>query len=81
MNEATSTPLVYVGPPARALGLNTFGIFADGIPTRIAGTTYEKLFVPAADLEQARHEVGMTGSAMNVFYKKAQAESSKGGKK
>ena len=73
-------PLIYVGPTIKGTVLRTFGIFADGIPAEYKeNTVVRALFVSPEKLNEARAEVGSTGSKLNVFYKRA-AESVKGGK-
>lgn len=73
-------PLIYVGPSIKGTELRTFGIFADGIPAEYKeNAVVRSLFVPPEKLNEARAEVGRTGSKLNVFYKQV-AESAKGGK-
>lgn len=67
-------PLVYVGPGFKDSQLSTYGIFADGVPQEYKGTIYEKLFVPAAKLNEARETIKKKGSYLRIFYEQAKAE-------
>ncbi|WP_455048780.1 hypothetical protein [Mitsuokella sp.] len=67
-------PLVYVGPGFKDSRLSTYGIFADGVPQEYKGTIYEKLFVPAAKLNEARETIKKKGSYLRIFYEQAKAE-------
>lgn len=76
-------PVVYVGPTFRELGLMTYGVYEEGAPSAYAAhPIYQHLFVPPERLNDARREISRTGSALNVFYKKALTEhkEKKGGK-
>lgn len=78
-----ASPVVYVGPPVKGTILHsTFIIFADGIPEEYRQhPTFKHLFVPPARLDQARREIGKTGSLRNTYYKRAVEETQgKGGK-
>lgn len=75
--------VVYVGPSIKGTLLHsTFTIFADGVPQEYAGhPTLKHLFVAPERLEQARREIGRTGSLRNTYYKRAVEEFiQKGGK-
>lgn len=74
-------PLIYVGPGFRDSVLSTFAIFADGVPDEFKGTTYEKLFVKPEQLNEARAEIGKTGTALHTFYMMAVDEHDKKGGK
>ncbi len=81
--QETAQTVIYVGPPIRGTILhNTFIIFADGIPEEYKKhPTLKHLFVPTGRLEQARREIGRTGSLRNTYYKRAIEETKeKGGK-
>ncbi|WP_297026484.1 hypothetical protein [uncultured Dialister sp.] len=67
-------PVIYVGPGFRDVALNTYSIFADGIPERYKGTVYEALFVFPEQLEAAKAQLTKKGSMMRVFYDKAVRE-------
>ena len=67
-------PLIYVGPGFKDSRLSTYGIFADGVPQEYKGTIYEKLFVPAAKLNEARETIKKKGSYLRVFYEQAVKE-------
>ena len=71
--QETSGAVVYVGPPVKGTVLHsTFTIFADGIPEEYRQhQTFKHLFVPPARLDQARKEIGKTGSLYNTYYKRA----------
>jgi hypothetical protein len=73
-------PMIYVGPGFRDSRLATFAIFADGVPDEFKNTIYAKLFVKPAELNDARAQVGKTGTALNTFYMLAVQEHEKGGK-
>lgn len=73
-------PLIYCGPGFRNSRLSTFAIFADGVPDEYQGTIYEKLFVKPEELNDARIQIGKTGTALNTFYMMAVEEHEKGGK-
>ena len=76
-------PVIYVGPPIKGTLLNsTFTIFAEGIPEEFREhPSLKHLFVPPERLEQARREIGRTGSLRNTYYKRAAEEfTQKGGK-
>ena len=74
-----STAVIYVGPPVKGTILHsTFIIFADGIPEDYRQhPTFKHLFVPPARLDQARREIGKTGSLRNTYYKRAVEETTK----
>lgn len=81
--KAPTGPVIYVGPPIKGTLIHsTFTIFADGIPTEYQDhPTFKHLFVPPERLDQARREIGRTGSLRNIYYKRAIEEfSKKGGK-
>ena len=67
------TAVIYVGPPVKGTILHsTFTIFADGIPEEYRQhPTFKHLFVPPGRLDQARKEIGKTGSLRNTYYKRA----------
>ena len=71
--------VIYVGPPVKGTILHsTFIIFADGIPEDYKQhPTFKHLFVPPARLDQARKEIGKTGSLRNTYYKRAVEETTK----
>ena len=73
------SPMVYVGPPVKGTILHsTFIVFADGIPEAYRQhPTFKHLFVPPARLDQARKEIGKTGSLRNTYYKRAVEETTK----
>lgn len=75
--EKPVEPLVYVGPGFRDSLLSTYGIFADGIPEEFKGTVYEKLFVPASKLDEARNLLKRKGSYLSVFFEVAVKEHDK----
>lgn len=77
--QGTSTTVIYVGPPVKGTILHsTFIIFADGIPEEYRQhPTFKHLFVPPARLDQARREIGKTGSLRNTYYKRAVEETTK----
>ena len=65
-------PLVYVGPTLKGTLLRTFKIFADGVPDEYQENAVARgLFVSPEKLNEARAEIGKTGSRLNVFYKQA----------
>ena len=70
---------VYVGPPVKGTILhNTFTIFADGIPKEYRQhPIFKHLFVSPERLDQARNEIGRTGSLRNTYYKRAVEETTK----
>ena len=72
-------PMVYVGPPIKGTILHsTFTIFLDGIPKEYRDhPTFKHLFVPPGRLDQARQEIGKTGSLRSIHYKRAVEETSK----
>lgn len=75
--------VIYVGPPVRGTILHsTFIIFSDGIPEEYRQhPSFKHLFVPPERLDQARREIGKTGSLRNTYYKRAVEEiKQKGGK-
>ena len=74
-----ASPMVYVGPPVKGTILHsTFTIFADGIPEEYRQhPTFKHLFVPPGRLDQARREIGKTGSLRNTYYKRAVTETTK----
>ena len=81
--QKTIGPVIYVGPPIKGTLLHsTFTIFAEGIPEGYEEhPTLKHLFVPPERLEQARREIGRTGSLRNTYYKRAVKEQQeKGGK-
>lgn len=81
--QETAQTVIYVGPPIKGTILHsTFIIFADGIPKEYKQhPTFKHLFVPPARLDQARREIGKTGSLRNTYYKRAVEETKgKGGK-
>lgn len=73
-------PLIYVGPGFRDTELSTYGIFADGVPTKYQGTIYEKLFVLPKELNEARREIASIGSMLHTFYQQAVKEHQQGRK-
>ena len=77
--QEASTAVIYVGPPVKGAILHsTFIIFADGIPEDYRQhPTFKHLFVPPARLDQARREIGKTGSLRNTYYKRAVEETTK----
>ena len=77
--QEASTAVIYVGPPVKGTILHsTFIIFADGIPEDYRQhPTFKHLFVPPARLDQARREIGKTGSLRNTYYKRAVEETKK----
>lgn len=81
--KKSAEPVVYVGPGFRDSRLNTFAIFADGIPAEYKDDpTYKHLFVTADKLNEARSLVKKQGSALYIMFHKALAdhEAKKGGK-
>ncbi len=75
--------VIYVGPPIRGTILHsTFTIFSEGIPTAYKEhPSLKHLFVPPKRLDQARREIGRSGSLRNTYYKRAKEEfEEKGGK-
>lgn len=68
--------VIYVGPPVRGTILHsTFIIFSDGIPEAYRQhPSFKHLFVPPERLDQARREIGKTGSFRNTYYKRAVEE-------
>lgn len=82
-HQEAAQAVIYVGPPIRGTLLHsTFIIFADGIPEEYRQhPIFKHLFVPPARLDQARMEIGKTGSLRNTYYQRAVKESkAKGGK-
>lgn len=70
--KAGFKPLIYVGPTIKGTLLRTFRIFADGVPEEYQDNAVAKaLFVAPGKLNEARAEIGSTGSKLNVFYKQA----------
>lgn len=71
--------VIYVGPPVRGTILHsTFIIFSDGIPEEYRQhPSFKHLFVPPERLDQARREIGKTGSLRNTYYKRAVEEAKK----
>ncbi len=71
--------VIYVGPPVRGTILHsTFIIFSDGIPEEYKQhPSFKHLFVPPERLDQARREIGKTGSFRNTYYKRAVEETKK----
>lgn len=73
--EVPSGAVIYVGPSIKGTVLHTFAIFADGVPEEYRQDLILKhLFVKPEDLEQARQEIGRSGSARNSYYKKVMEE-------
>ena len=65
-------PLVYVGPTLKGTILRTFKIFADGVPAEYQENAVARgLFVSPEKLNEAKAEIGKTGSRLNVFYRQA----------
>lgn len=63
---------IYIGPSIKGTILNTFTIFADGIPNEYKDSpTFGKLFVKPENLESARKEIKKKGSYFNILYQKA----------
>lgn len=81
--QEKSTAVIYVGPPVKGTILHsTFTIFADGVPEAYRQhPTFKHLFVLPARLDQARKEIGTTGSLRNTYYKRAAQESNQKGDK
>lgn len=77
--QEEQTAVIYVGPPVKGTILHsTFIIFADGIPEDYKKhPTFKHLFVPPGRLDQARREIGKTGSLRNTYYKRAVEETTK----
>ena len=77
--QEKSGAVIYVGPPVKGTILHsTFIIFADGIPAEYKEhPTFKHLFVSPGRLDQARREIGKTGSLRNTYYKRAVAETTK----
>lgn len=81
--KKSAEPVIYVGPGFRDSLLNTYAIFADGIPAEYKDDpTYKHLFVTTAKLNEARELVKKKGSSLNIMFQKAIAEheAKKGGK-
>jgi len=79
----TTGPVIYVGPPIKGTLIHsTFTIFADGVPQEYQDhPSLKHLFVQPERLDQARKEIGRTGSLRNIYYWRAVEEfSKKGGK-
>lgn len=72
-----SVPMIYVGPGFRDMDLNTYGIFADGVPSQYVGTVFEKLFVPPEQLQKARREIAVKGTLLHTLYQRAREEHKK----
>ncbi|MBR3458395.1 MAG: hypothetical protein IKH16_09635 [Selenomonadaceae bacterium] len=71
--EEGSATVIYVGPPVKGTLLHsTFLIFEDGIPQEYRNDpVFKHLFVPPERLDQARKEIGRTGSFRNIYYQRA----------
>ncbi len=81
--QESAQPVIYVGPPIKGTVLHsTFTIFADGVPAAYKNhPSLKHLFVTPERLDQARREIGRTGSLRNTYYKRASEEfKKKGGK-
>ena len=62
---------IWIGPSIKGTILNTFTIFADGIPADYKDNkNYRNLFVTPDKLEDARREIGKKGSYLNILYRK-----------
>jgi hypothetical protein len=67
--------VIYVGPSIRGTILHTFTVLSDGIPDEYREhPTLRYLFVLLERLEEARQEIGRTGSLRNTCYKRAVEE-------
>lgn len=76
-------PVIYVGPGFRDSRLNTYMIFADGIPAEYReDPVYRHLFVTPGKVNEARELVKKKGSLLNTMFQKAisEHENKKGGK-
>lgn len=67
-------PVIYIGPTFKDSVLNTFMIFANGIPEQYkTDPVYKHLFVKPEKLNTARKEVGSKGSLLYIMYHRALA--------
>lgn len=74
----TDGPVVYIGPTFKDSVLNTFMVFASGIPEQYAqDPIYKHLFVVPEKLNDARKEVGSKGSLLYIMYHRALAQHAK----
>ena len=71
--EEGSATVIYVGPPVKGTLLHsTFLIFEDGVTQEYRNDLiFKHLFVPPERLDQARKEIGRTGSFRNIYYQRA----------
>lgn len=69
--KKTSGTMIYVGPGFRDMDLQTYGIFAEGMPEKYRDTIYATLFVTPQELNSARKEIAIKGTMLNVCYQKA----------
>lgn len=81
--EKTMGQVIYVGPPIKGTLLHsTFTIFADGVPEEYRQhPALKHLFVTPERIDQARKEIGRTGSLRNTHYKRAAQEFNQKGDK